>query len=75
MGTTLWSGPMAGAMAKPKPRGAYRVTLRRQQELEPGKPWRIPFVIPFPGYNYPRDYNKPYNASYQHTPANNIGYN
>ena len=33
MGTTLWSGPMAGALAQPKPRGAYRVTLRRQQEL------------------------------------------
>ena len=46
-----------------------------RERLEPGLTWYITLVIPFPGYNCPGDYNKPYNASYQHTPCNNIGYN
>ena len=75
MGTALLRGYMAGAVEKPKPNGAYRVTVWRGYELEPRKPGRISFIIPFPGYNYPGDYNKPYNTSYQHTPGNNIGYN
>ena len=38
MGTALLRGCMAGALEKPKPGGAYRVTIWRGQELEPRKP-------------------------------------
>lgn len=37
MGTALLRGYMAGALEKPKPGGAYRVTVRRREKLKPGE--------------------------------------
>lgn len=37
MGAALLRGSVAGAVEEPEPGRAYRVTIRRREELKPGK--------------------------------------
>lgn len=63
---------MAGAVEKPKPGGAYRVTVQLWKKLEPWETGGVSLFISFTGDYSPDNSNEADNASNEHTPANDI---